>query len=128
MSIATKQNPKLWERIKNKIMKQDIMGTKANQWSARKAQLLVKEYKEKGGKFRGNKTQRNSLSRWTAQQWTTLTTLPSHLTGERYLPRKAIEALSPQEYGATTRMKRKTHRQYSAQPSRIAKKTARYRK
>ena len=125
---ATKQNPKLWGQLKEEIQKQNIAGTKSNQWSARKAQLLVKRYKEQGGKFRGKKTQRNSLSRWSSQQWTTLSTLPSHLTGERYLPRKAIEALSPQEYGATTRVKRRTHKQYSAQPSRIAKKTARYRK
>ena len=28
-------------------------GTKAGQWSARKAQLLAKRYKEKGGGYRG---------------------------------------------------------------------------
>jgi hypothetical protein len=118
---------KLWKELKDEIMKENIMGTKANQWSARKSQLLVKRYKEKGGKFYGKKTQRNSLVKWTTQQWTTRSGLPSHITGERYLPRKAIEALSPQEYGATTRLKRKTRRQYSAQPKSIARKTRRYR-
>jgi len=39
----------LFERIKS----QDVQGTKAGQWSARKAQLLAKEYKAKGGGYRG---------------------------------------------------------------------------
>jgi hypothetical protein len=29
-----------------------VQGTAAGQWSARKAQLLAKKYKEKGGKYR----------------------------------------------------------------------------
>jgi len=39
----------LFERIKS----QDVQGTKAGQWSARKAQLLAKEYKAKGGGYKG---------------------------------------------------------------------------
>jgi len=30
-----------------------VQGTKAGQWSARKAQLLAKKYKAKGGSYRG---------------------------------------------------------------------------
>jgi len=40
---------KLFEQIKGS----DTQGTAAGQWSARKAQLLAKKYKEKGGSYRG---------------------------------------------------------------------------
>ena len=52
-------------------------------------------------------------------------------TGERYLPAKAIKALSSKEYAATTKAKRaatKKGKQVSKQPKKIAKKTAKYRK
>jgi len=39
----------LFERIKASA----TQGTAAGQWSARKAQLLAKKYKEKGGGYRG---------------------------------------------------------------------------
>ena len=35
------------------IKSQAVQGTKAGQWSARKAQLLAKQYKAKGGGYRG---------------------------------------------------------------------------
>lgn len=38
----------LFESIKNSA----TQGTKAGQWSARKAQLLAKKYKEKGGGYK----------------------------------------------------------------------------
>lgn len=38
----------LFEQIKNSA----TQGTKAGQWSARKAQLLAKKYKEKGGGYK----------------------------------------------------------------------------
>ena len=39
---------RLFESIKNSA----VQGTKAGQWSARKAQLLAKRYKEKGGGYK----------------------------------------------------------------------------
>jgi hypothetical protein len=39
----------LFEGIKSRA----VQGTKAGQWSARKAQLLAKQYKAKGGGYRG---------------------------------------------------------------------------
>jgi hypothetical protein len=39
----------LFEQIKG----QAVQGTAAGQWSARKAQLLAKKYKAKGGGYRG---------------------------------------------------------------------------
>jgi hypothetical protein len=72
-----------------------------------------------------------SLRDWTAQEWTTKSGKPSSKTGERYLPKAAIKALSPEEYAATTRAKREGKakgQQFVKQPSKIAKKTAAYRR
>ena len=71
-----------------------------------------------------------SLKAWTGQKWRTKSGKPSSKTGERYLPEKAIKALSPAEYAATTKAKRagkKAGKQFVAQPKGIAKKTARFR-
>ena len=72
-----------------------------------------------------------SLKAWSKQKWRTKSGKPSSKTGERYLPTAAIKALSPQEYAATTRAKRKgtkQGKQFVKQPKSIAKKTRAYRK
>jgi hypothetical protein len=105
-------------------------GGRAGQWSARKAQLAVSAYKKAGGSYEGSKGE-TSLSKWTKQNWRTKSGKPSSETGERYLPEKAIKALSSSEYAATTRAKRegaKAGKQFVEQPKSIAKKTAKYRK
>ena len=76
------------------------------------------------------KSQR-SLKAWSKQKWRTKSGKPSSKTGERYLPTAAIKALSPSEYAATTRAKRKgkaAGKQFVKQPKSIAKKTRSYRK
>ena len=75
------------------------------------------------------KTQR-SLKQWGEQKWRTKSGKKSSETGERYLPEKAIKALSPAEYAATTRAKRaakKKGEQFAKQPESIMKKTRKYR-
>jgi hypothetical protein len=120
----------LWERIKKKVTGMSTAGTDAGKWSARKAQMAVKMYKEAGGGYVGKKPASNSLVQWTKQDWTTKSGKPSSKTGERYLPRKAIEALSDTEYKRTTTAKRKATakgKQFSKQPKDIAEKTKDYR-
>lgn len=76
------------------------------------------------------KKSQKSLKNWTKQKWRTKSGKPSGKTGERYLPEKAIKSLSPQEYAATTRKKRKdtkAGKQFSSQPKKVAKKTKRFR-
>lgn len=123
--------PGLRERIKDKIMNENVAGTKSGQWSARKSQLLKKRYEEAGGGYRGGKTKaQKSLSKWSKQDWQTKSGKPSSKTGERYLPKKAIESLSSEEYARTTAAKRKGKgrgEQFVKQPESIAKKTKRYR-
>jgi hypothetical protein len=125
MSTATKRDPKKWAAAKARAKAK--MGGKH---SARAMQLAVKYYKDAGGTYSGKKKKSNKLSKWSKQKWRTKSGKPSGKTGERYLPEKAIKALSPKEYAATTRAKRKgtkQGKQFVKQPARIAKKTKKYR-
>ena len=77
------------------------------------------------------KPSQKSLSAWTRQDWGTKSGKPSSKTGERYLPKAAIKALSSSEYAATTRAKREGTRagkQFVQQPKAISKKTAKFRR
>ena len=76
------------------------------------------------------KKPQQSLKDWTAQKWRTKSGNKSSVTGERYLPEKAIQSLSPAEYAATTRAKRAgkaSGKQFVKQPKRIAAKTKGFR-
>ena len=76
------------------------------------------------------KKPQKSLMNWGKQDWRTKSGKPSSKTGERYLPSKAIDALSPAEYAATTRAKRKgtkAGKQHVAQPKKIAEMVRKYR-
>ena len=77
------------------------------------------------------KKSQRSLRQWTKQKWRTKSGKKSSETGERYLPEKAIKALSAEEYARTTKAKRegtKKGRQFVKQPKSIARKTRAYRK
>lgn len=132
-----KEGAKVRLRLKKKIMKQNTHGTKSGQWSARKSQKLNKEYEaamEKKGKKAYKSSKRTSaqkdLKDWGDQKWRTKSGKKSSVTGERYLPDKAIKALTDKEYKKTTAAKRKAKKegkQFSKQPKEIAKKVAKYR-
>lgn len=126
--------PGLRERLKNQIMA-GSKGGKPGQWSARKAQLLAQAYEKSGGGYSGSKTSKQkSLSKWTKEDWGTKSGKPStqgpKATGERYLPKKARQALTSEEYARTSAAKRAgtgQGKQFVKQPKSIAKKTAKYR-
>ena len=76
----------------------------------------------------------NSLDSWTKEDWGTKSgknsTQGKKASGERYLPKKAREALSDEEYNRSTAKKRAAARkgqQFSKQPKDVAKKTSKYR-
>jgi hypothetical protein len=131
--VARSDEPK-WKRIVASV-KAGGKGGDPGQWSARKAQLATQRYKKSGGGYSGPKTEaQKSLSKWTSEDWGTKSGKPStqgkDATGERYLPKKAREALSSSEYAATTKAKRegtKAGKQFVKQPKGIAKKTAQFR-
>ena len=71
-----------------------------------------------------------NLKAWMMQKWRTKSGKKSSVTGERYLPEKAIKALSNAEYRLTTKLKRKTikkGKQFSKQPKFIVDKVRNYR-
>jgi hypothetical protein len=76
------------------------------------------------------KAPQKSLKDWGAQKWRTKSGKPSSETGERYLPEKAIKALSSAEYAATTKAKREATakgEQFAKQPKKVAEKIKRFR-
>ena len=131
--MARSDEPK-WKRIVAAV-KAGSKGGAPGKWSARKAQLATQRYKKSGGSYSGPKTKaQKSLSKWTKEEWGTKSgknsTQGKKATGERYLPKKARESLSKKEYAKTSAKKRadtKAGKQFSKQPKKIAKKTARHR-
>ena len=76
------------------------------------------------------KESQKSLKRWGKQKWRTSDGSKSE-GKKRYLPDKAWKNLTPAEKRATNRAKAKGNakgKQYVAQPKKIAKKTAKYRR
>ena len=80
------------------------------------------------------KKSQKSLKKWTKQKWRTKSGKPStqgsKATGERYLPEKAIKAMSASQYAASTAAKRraiKKGKQFSKQPKAAARISKRYR-
>ncbi len=123
---AERTDPALWDKVKDEVTKGD-KGGQAGQWSARKAQLAVAEYKKAGGGYKGKKAPDNHLAQWTHEEWGTKSGKQSLETGERYLPKAAREHLTDDEYRRTTAKKRadlRKGRQFSPQPADIAAKTA----
>jgi hypothetical protein len=125
-STARRTDPALWDAVKARVTAGG-KGGRPGQWSARKAQLAVAEYKRQGGGYAGQKRGDNALRRWTEEDWGTRSGRRSRDGGERYLPRRARDALSPDEYARTTAKKRadtRSGRQFSAQPRDVASKAA----
>lgn len=126
---AERTDPKLWEIVKQDVTAGDKGGDKG-QWSARKAQLAVSEYRKRGGGYVGDRSDDNSLSEWTREDWGTKSGAMSLDSGERYLPKSARDALSDDEYRRTTAKKRADRargRQFSSQPRDVAEKVAGHR-
>ena len=126
---AQRTDPKLWDEIKQQVTAGQ-KGGHAGQWSARKAQLAVSEYKKAGGGYTGQKAPDNHLAQWTREAWDTQSGEDSLKTGERYLPKQVRGQLTAEEYKRTTARKRadlRQGRQFSPQPGDVAQKAARIR-
>ena len=123
---AEKTDLVLWEKVKDEVAA-GAKGGKPGQWSARKAQMAVAEYKKRGGDYVGERDPHNHLHEWTEEEWGTKSGHESAETGERYLPKAARDALTDEEYARTTEAKRadtKKGLQHSPQPEDVAVKTA----
>ncbi len=92
--------PELREKIKEEL-KQSDKGGKKGQWSARKSQLLAKEYEEQGGGYKGKKDEKaKALDQWTKEDWQTKEGEANARKKDktsRYLPKEVWDNLSPEE-------------------------------
>lgn len=107
-------DPELKEKLKEKIRAGGRSG-KPGQWSARKAQLLVREYEKADGGYTDEERdpEQKSLEDWTDEDWQTADGKVAIRDGEtaRYLPREAWEKMSPKERRETDRKKREASKQ-----------------
>lgn len=101
MSKAVKSNPKLWSEVVDEVKNSTLAG-KSGTWNARKAQHAVRIYKSRGGKYKSKKSDKNSLTIWTKEDWGYIDGQP----GNRYLPKKVRESLTEQEKYIENRRKK----------------------
>jgi hypothetical protein len=125
MSEAKKTDPELWEKVKEEITQSD-KGGDPGQWSARKAQMAVQEYKKRGGGYEddGPGQDETDLHEWTEEDWGTKSGEESGETGERYLPRKVRMLLTEDEYARSTQKKKNGDTQYVDQPDDVREKVS----
>jgi hypothetical protein len=115
----TYTEPELRERLKEQIKAGD-KGGKPGQWSARKSQLLVREYERAGGGYvdDGHLSEaQQHLRQWGDQDWRTASgDADARDAGgtSRYLPDVAWQLLSPAERRATDRRKHDADEQHVA--------------
>ncbi len=95
-TIAIKSNPKLWEEVKKKVIKGSFGGP-PGKWSARKAMLAVSEYKRRGGGYKGKKSPRNSLTKWSKEKWDYISPQGRKSKKGRYLPERVRKMLTSRE-------------------------------
>ena len=84
MSKVTRTNPYLWEQVKKELLEKND-----GNWSARLAQQAVREYKKRGGEYIGNKSESNSLVKWTKEDWGYI----GEPKKSRYLPKKVRDVM-----------------------------------
>ncbi len=101
-------DPALREAVKAEVLAGD-KGGRPGQWSARKAQLVARLYKERGGDYVGDKDETaQHLDRWTEEQWQTADGDAQARDGDtthRYLPKEAWDRLTDAEKAEADRTK-----------------------
>jgi hypothetical protein len=118
----TYTEPELRERLKQEIRAGD-RGGKPGQWSARKSQLLVREYEKAGGGYvdEGHLTEsQKHLQSWGEQDWHTASGDADARGADgtsRYLPDVAWLLLSPVERESTDSRKKASEEQHVANPA-----------
>ena len=129
MAEAKKTDPELWEKVKEEVTESD-KGGDPGQWSARKAQMAVQEYKKRGGGYadEGPDQKDTDLHEWTEEDWGTKSGGESGETGERYLPKKVRMLVTEDEYARSTQKKKQGEEQFVDQPDDVREKVAHIKK
>jgi hypothetical protein len=118
--------PDLRRKIKDELMQSD-KGGEPGQWSARKSQMLVKEYEKRGGGYKNDEKDEaaKSLEQWTENDWQTSEGTAEAEGAEgmaRYLPRDAWALLTEDARKKANKTKEKTNddgEQYADWPDRV---------
>jgi hypothetical protein len=102
-------DPSLRRRLKAEILQSD-RGGKVGQWSARKSQILVREYEAQGGGYTTSERDEaaRSLQEWEEQDWQTEDGSDRAREGKitkRYLPKAVWAKLSASEKQEAERSK-----------------------
>jgi hypothetical protein len=103
-------DPELRERLKEEIKAGDRGGA-PGKWSARKSELLVREYEAAGGGYKHPERRseaQSHLKQWEREEWQTADgsgTARREDGTHRYLPKKAWEEMTPEERAETDRAK-----------------------
>lgn len=108
-------DPDLRREIKEDI-KQSDRGGKPGQWSARKSQMLVREYENQGGAYKEDKKDEaaKSLEQWSEQDWQTRAgdeKARGDDSTKRYLPKEAWDKLDEAEKEEAERTKEKASKE-----------------
>ena len=115
----TYTEPELRARLKEQIQAGD-RGGRPGQWSARKSQLLVREYEKAGGGYVDDghlRPEQEHLRQWGDQDWHTASGDADARDADgtsRYLPDVAWQLLTPAERRATDRRKHDADEQHVA--------------
>jgi hypothetical protein len=102
-------DPELRRRLKEEILHSD-KGGKPGQWSARKSQILVREYEAHGGGYLSDQRDEAAqhLEEWQEQDWQTESGGDRARDGkvtQRYLPKAVWDKLTDQEKEEAERVK-----------------------
>ncbi|ALF52343.1 hypothetical protein ACX27_04935 [Nostoc piscinale CENA21] len=108
-------DPELRRQLKEEILKSD-KGGQPGQWSARKSQLLVKEYEKQGGGYKKEKKDEaaQSLEKWSEQDWQTQDgedRAREDGVTKRYLPKAVWDKLSDAEKQEAEQIKEKASKE-----------------
>ncbi len=112
--MAKKEEKYTHPDLREEIKQSDKGGNKG-QWSARKSQLLTREYEKRGGGYTGDKDEsQKNLEKWTGKEWQTQEGGSRARSGDetaRYLPKEAWEKMSDEEKRETEKKKREGSKQ-----------------
>jgi hypothetical protein len=122
---ATRTNQKLWEDVKRKII-QGSKGGPPGKWSARKAQLSVMEYKKLGGGYKGSKSPRNSLTKWSREKWGYVSSKLGSRKKGRYLPEVVRKNLTSREKSIENKRKGSKRGKWISYSPSVSKKMRKY--
>ena len=108
-------NKKLYEKVKAKVYK------KMPKHSAYRSSLVVKEYKEAGGKYSGDKS-KGGLTRWHKEEWKNQRGGEGYKKkGDIYRPTKRVSKDTPKTHSELTKKEKEKAMKEKKKKGRVKK-------